>query len=143
MDEVEREYCLERFQVDILKITALYHFPFIKVRIFFASLPVYVISSVHNMLFFGSAYKSKWHGHYISPSIHNYVQSRSPLYGKSKQMGIRFSTWGCLKVTLTLLVHLNYKACSDGDHWLCCPSVLPGKFHQVPHPSSTEPISIT
>lgn len=56
MDEVERGHCSGRFQVDISKTAALYHFPFVKDRFYlfiFASLPIYVILSVHSMLVFG------------------------------------------------------------------------------------------
>lgn len=54
MDEVERDHCSGRFQVDILKTAALIHFPFVKDRSIFTSLPIYVIPSVYNMLFSGS-----------------------------------------------------------------------------------------
>lgn len=57
MDVVERDHCLGRLQVDILKTTVLYHFPIVKDRLFFAGLPVHVIASVHNMLLFGSTSK--------------------------------------------------------------------------------------
>lgn len=35
MHEVERGHCSGRFQVDIAKTAALYHFPFVKVGFFF------------------------------------------------------------------------------------------------------------
>lgn len=40
-----------------------------------------------------------------------------PFCGKSKQLWITFSTWGCFKITLTLLVHQNYKACLHNTQW--------------------------
>lgn len=55
MDEAERSHCSGRLQVDISTTAALYHFPLVKDGFFFfASLPIYVILSVHNMLSFGS-----------------------------------------------------------------------------------------
>lgn len=54
MDEVEREHCSGRFQVDRnIENNSFISLSFHQKQIFFfASLPVYVIPSVHNMLFF-------------------------------------------------------------------------------------------
>ena len=147
MDEVEREYCSGRFQVDILKTTALYHFPFIKVRIFFFFWPVcqfmwyplcimccFLVPLTNEngmviiyLLTFAATYQ-------VSLSVEK-VSSWGSRLAHGVVLRSHLLSW--CKITKRVFIT------PSGLMELCCPSALLGKFQQELHPSSTDCSSVT